>query len=58
VSVRLHDPCPTGGFRLEAALGEPFELALRQLDCLNGGVFVGIGGREPGRVVYDTCPVA
>jgi Protein of unknown function (DUF3237) len=30
------------------------ETAAAELDWLNKGVFVGVGGREPGGVVYET----
>jgi Protein of unknown function (DUF3237) len=34
------------------------ETASRELDWLNRGVFVGVGGRRPGGVVYETYLVA
>jgi hypothetical protein len=34
------------------------ESASRELDWLNKGVFVGVGGRAPGAVIYETYMVA
>jgi len=34
------------------------ETAFRELDWLNRGVFVGVGGRRPGVVIYETYLVA
>jgi hypothetical protein len=34
------------------------ETASRELDWLNRGVFVGVGGRRPGGVIYETYLVA
>ena len=34
------------------------ETASRELDWLNRGVFVGVGGRQPGGVIYETYLVA
>ena len=34
------------------------ETAARELDWLNRGVFVGVGGRRPGGVIYETYLVA
>ena len=34
------------------------ETASRELDWLNKGVFVGVGGRRPGGVIYETYLVA
>jgi len=34
------------------------ETASRELDWLNKGVFVGVGGRQPGGVIYETYLVA
>ena len=34
------------------------ETASRELDWLNKGVFVGVGGRQPGAVIYETYLVA
>jgi len=34
------------------------ETASRELDWLNKGVFVGVGGRRPGAVIYETYLVA
>ena len=34
------------------------ETASRELDWLNRGVFVGVGGRQPGAVIYETYLVA
>jgi hypothetical protein len=34
------------------------ETASRELDWLNTGVFVGVGGRRPGGVIYETYLVA
>jgi Protein of unknown function (DUF3237) len=34
------------------------ETASRELDWLNSGVFVGVGGRRPGAVIYETYLVA
>jgi uncharacterized protein DUF3237 len=34
------------------------ETASRKLDWLNRGVFVGVGGRRPGSVIYETYLVA
>ena len=40
---------------------DPFfriETASRELDWLNRGVFVGVGGRQPSGVIYETYLVA
>ena len=34
------------------------ETASSELDWLNNGVFVGVGGRRPGAVIYETYLVA
>jgi hypothetical protein len=34
------------------------ETASRDLDRLNKGVFISVGGRQPGRVIYETYLVA
>ncbi len=34
------------------------ETASPELDWLNKGVFVGVGGRQPGSVIYETYLVA
>ena len=34
------------------------ETASRELDWLNKGVFISVGGRRPGRVIYETYLVA
>ena len=34
------------------------ETAARELDWLNRGVFIGVGGRQPGGVIYETYLVA
>ena len=34
------------------------ETASRELDWLNTGIFVGVGGRRPGGVIYETYLVA
>jgi hypothetical protein len=34
------------------------ETASRELDWLNKGVFIGVGGRRPGGVIYETYLVA
>jgi hypothetical protein len=56
-SFQLPDPRLTPVYRLEATLGEPADLgdtAAAELDWLNKGVFVSVGGRQPGGVVYET----
>jgi hypothetical protein len=34
------------------------ETASRELDWVNKGVFLGVGGRRPGAVIYETYLVA
>ena len=38
--------------------GTRIETAAAKLDWLNKGVFISVGGREPGRVIYETYLVA
>ncbi|MFZ1155558.1 MAG: hypothetical protein WAN93_11700 [Solirubrobacteraceae bacterium] len=61
---RLPEPRLARVYRLEATLGQPLDLGERpqghrriaapQLDWLNKGVFISVGGRQATGVTYET----
>ena len=60
---RLPEPRLTKVYCLEATLGDPLastqiETASPALDWLNKGVFISVGARSPGGVIYETYLVA
>ena len=58
VLARLRDGGDVDASEYTFRTSTQIETACRELDWLNKGVFVSVGGRLPGGVIYDTYLVA